>query len=146
MSTMSANRGRHISEGTQLLHLASACDRQQASHGELAIAAAIAEHYLAPLHSGTQGAFGAVIRRLDPLMMHEDNELLTVHEERRRQIAHVFHLAVQMPLAQREELSCVWRLPRSVDICGVLARRFPDGRVRAALMHHAVLTMSARTA
>ena len=126
---MRANRGGQIGEGIQLLHLASTCDRQHAGHGDLALVTAIAERDLPPLHGGTPHAFGTVIRRLDPLMMHEDEELPVVHEERGRQVAHVLVRAVQMVLAQRENLS-LQREDR-VDQLGPRKRRAAGRRIAA---------------
>ena len=53
---MGASRGSQVGERIQLLHLAGACDCQEAGHGDFAIFAAIVEHDLSPLHGGPQRA------------------------------------------------------------------------------------------
>ena len=103
-TTVRANRGGQISEGLELFHPARARHLQQTGDSGLSGLTPIAEHDFAPLHCRAQRTFGAVVGRLHAFVMHEDETLLTLCEERRRQIAHVIVRAVQMPLAVRKEI------------------------------------------
>src|SRR2546429_9393988 len=72
---MGANRSREIHESVELLQLAGACDRQESGDGDLAVVAARSKHNLPPLNGGPERALGDVVRRLDPLLVHEGKEV-----------------------------------------------------------------------
>jgi hypothetical protein len=100
---MTPNGGGQIRQRIELLHVAGLRDGEETGHGELAGRAAIAEGDLPPLYGTAQRAFGPIVGRFDAVVMHEDEEVLMVREQRGRQIAHVVGRTVQVTLGQREE-------------------------------------------
>src|ERR1700730_18297036 len=106
---MRDDRGRQIGEGTQLLHLAGARNREQASDGEFALSAAIPEHNLPPLDGRPQCTLRSVVGRLDAVLTNKDKELLMVREEPGRQIPAVLLRSAHMPVGKRKELPLQWQ-------------------------------------
>ena len=100
---MRTDRSGQVDERVDLLQLTRPRDGQEAFDSTFPIIAAGTKHDLSPLHGSPERALGGVIRRLDPVLMHEGEEVLILHEERRRQIPDVVIRRVEMPLAERKE-------------------------------------------
>ena len=99
---MADNRCGEIGQNVEALKVAGFGDGQQARCGQFAIGAAIAEADLAPLHTGAEGTFNAVVGGLYALVFQESIEPVVVLEKSRGEIADLAVRAVQMPLRQRE--------------------------------------------
>src|SRR5260370_33084724 len=87
------NGSRKIGQRVQLLEVTSFGDGQQASRGQLAGDAAVAKADLAPLHTGSERPFAAVVGRLHTVFVQEQKEPLVVLEKGRCQIAKLAALA-----------------------------------------------------
>ena len=86
---MGGNRSGQVHQGVQLLELTRPHNGQQPFDRPLALFAARAEHDSPPLDGCSEGVLSDIVRRRDALVVHEGEEMLIVHEERVRHIAHV---------------------------------------------------------
>jgi len=68
------------------------------------LCAPASEAGLTPLHCASQGALGGVIGRLHAFVAQEGEELFKMCQQRDRQIAHVFVVALGIAVCQSEEL------------------------------------------
>ena len=100
---MAADGRRQIHEDVELLKLTGACDGQQARDGAFAVLATIAKGDLAPLNGMAQGAFRHIVRRLDPLLVHERKEVRMLLKQGTSEIARIDVGDVDGPFSQREE-------------------------------------------
>jgi hypothetical protein len=131
---MRSDRGGEVRQRIEFLELTRPHNRQEALDGALAIVAPRAEHDFSPLHRSSKGAFGGIVRGSNALLVHEGEEVLIVHEERRRQVPDVLVGGVQIPLAKRKEpflkrqnlvdqlCTSEWRATR----IGVAAKAMPE--------------------
>ena len=100
---MSRDGGRQVCERAQLLELTRAHDREQTLDRAFTLLAAGPKHDLPPLNCRAERSFSGIVRRLNAVLVHEGEEVLIVHEERVRQIAHVGVGRIEIPLAEGEE-------------------------------------------
>lgn len=100
---MTGNGSGQIREDVDLLLLAGARDRQQASDGEFTVGTASPEHDLPPLNGGPQRPFGDIVGRLDAVRVHEGEEVRVMEEQRPREIRHVGVRGVDVASRQGEE-------------------------------------------
>ena len=103
MTAVTANGRSQIHEDVELLKLTGACDGQQASDGAFTVLAAIAKTDLPPLNGVAQRAFRDVVRRLDPLLVHERKEVRMMGKQRAGEIARIDVGDVDGSFGQREE-------------------------------------------
>src|SRR6266545_1705515 len=99
---MTANGRSQIHEDVELLKLTGACDRQQAFDGVFTILAAIAKADFAPLNGVAQGAFCAVVRRFDSLLVHEGKEVRMICKQGSGEITRIDVGDVDGAFRQRE--------------------------------------------
>src|ERR1700730_7835526 len=100
---MAVNRGSQVDQGVDLLQLTRPHDRQQPFDRALALFTARPKHDLAPLNRGSEGAFGGVIRRIDPILMYKGEEVLVEGVQRPREITHVALRSRGVLLAESKE-------------------------------------------
>jgi hypothetical protein len=97
---MTRNSGGDIGQDVEALQITGFGDSQQASGGQLAGGAAVAEADFAPLHTRAEGSLGAVVGGLNAFVFKECKEPLVVLEKSRREIADFAVGTVQMALGQ----------------------------------------------
>src|SRR5450759_5139635 len=97
---MAVNRTQYIAEKRSLLQLAGLRHGEQTCQGDFALGAAVAIRDLANEHEQAHGALADIVGWLHSLVFDERKQLVPMHVECARQIAHVAVVTVQVLLRQ----------------------------------------------
>ena len=103
-------RGGEIAERVPALHTAGAGNGLESGHGSFAGGASAPEAGFSPLYGAPQGAFGRVVGWFDAFRFKKHEDLLTVHEQRRGEVAHILVVAVGIAVRRERRIfsAAVW--------------------------------------
>src|ERR1035437_1989773 len=102
---MAVNRSQYIAEKRPLLQLAGLRHGEQTGQGDFALGAAVAVRDLANEHEQAHGSFPDLVGWLHSLVFDERKQLVPMHVERARQIAHFAVVTVQVLRRQTADRS-----------------------------------------
>src|ERR1039457_7100687 len=104
LTTMAAYGISEVVQYVALLPFATLGDGEQASSGDFAVPAAVAEADLPPLHRRPQGLLRGIVGRLYALVLQKREKPFEVRTQRRRHVMHFAVGIVQVRLRQCEQL------------------------------------------